>query len=447
MENSKFIVYQMLPRIVGKFGTINDNMLSYLKDMGVTYIWYTGIIRHATPPDPTVKGTCGSPYAINDYYDVNPYLADNPQRRMDEFEELAERTHENGLKLLIDFVPNHTAANYIGKHREFTDENYYPGHIHDGDWTDTAKLNYSNPDTRSKMLEILLFWASKGVDGFRCDMVELVPLDFWSWAIPKVKSSFPDTIFIGEAYTPSNYPGLFEIGKFDYLYDKSGFYDTLKRIVRGEGSATELTGCWQSLGPYAPKMLNFLENHDEVRVGSEEFAGSPYRAISALFVSLFFNTCPFMIYFGQQFGEGPEKTSIFDFCTLPSIEAWKKGLEEDDAEKYLEYSYRDLRRVYNTYLKVATRDKAFRDGKTFDLQYVNPHTADYNPHRQFAFLRSYGSTVYLCVANFEDRDVALKINIPASAFDYMGIVRSESVNPETPISIKVTRNAGHIIEL
>ena len=135
----KDIIYQMFPRFwgnsnekpvkggslkengTGKFSDIDTDTLEYLKWLGCSYVWYTGIIRHSTTePFPGceashpqfVKGKAGSPYAICDYYDVNPYLADSPERRMDEFEELVKRTHEAGLKVIIDFVPNHVARDY-----------------------------------------------------------------------------------------------------------------------------------------------------------------------------------------------------------------------------------------------------------------------------------------------------------------------------------------------
>ena len=235
----------MLPRVFGNTrgtsvpgGTLADNgtgtfkditmsVLDEIRKLNVSYIWYTGIIRHATAGDPGVKGGAGSPFAITDYYDVNPYLASKESNRMKEFEALIARTADAGMGTIIDFVPNHVSPAYRSTVNSFEENNLYPGHIHDWDWSDTVKLNYSDRDTWEKMKDILLFWASKGVGGFRCDMVELVPVDFWQWCIPAVKKVYPKLIFIGEAYEPANYADLFEKGGFDYLYDKSGFYDTL----------------------------------------------------------------------------------------------------------------------------------------------------------------------------------------------------------------------------
>src|SRR5580698_619408 len=140
-SNNKLIIYQLLPRLfgnikqtnkfygsieengVGKFGNINDKALGEIKKMGFTHVWYTGVIEHATmtdysqysikPDDPdVVKGRAGSPYAIKDYYDVDPDLAIDVKNRVGEYEALIKRTHSNGLKVIMDFVPNHVARTY-----------------------------------------------------------------------------------------------------------------------------------------------------------------------------------------------------------------------------------------------------------------------------------------------------------------------------------------------
>ncbi|MBQ1279900.1 MAG: alpha-amylase, partial [Bacteroidales bacterium] len=288
---------------------------------------------------------------------------------------------------------------------------------------------------------------SKGIAGFRCDMIELVTVDFWKWAIPQIKEQYPGIIFIGEAYQPENYWNYFNIGGFDYLYDKSGFYDTLRRIVRGEDSASSITRQWQQLGDFQPKMLNFLENHDEDRIPSEYFASSPFKALSALFVSLFYNTAPFMIYAGQEFGVGPEKTSIFDFCSLEPLRRWNKGVKESDSQKYLHYEESDLYAIYKAFCDIAVNDPVICKGDTFDLQYANFENGNYNHHRQFSFLRHYEGTVYLCVANFEDRRVDVEINIPQHAFDYYGIQPDETLNPNERIKVSIEKNAGTILRI
>lgn len=450
----KFIIYQMLPRIFGardgrpgRFGDIDEAVLKELSKLNVSYIWYTGIIKHASPGEEGVKGHAGSPFAISDYYDVNSYLAENPENRMIEYEQLIKRTKAAGMETIMDFVPNHVARSYRSDRENLEDRNYYPGKIYDWDWSDTVKLDYSNADTREKMKNILLFWASKGVSGFRCDMVELVPVDFWEWCISAVKAQYPDVIFIGEAYQPENYPAYFDKGGFDYLYDKSGFYDCLKKIVRGEASASLLTGEWQKLGTNQPRMLNFLENHDEERITSPEFAGDGFKGFAALFVSLFFNKAPFMLYSGQEFGEGPEKTSIFDFVSLPKLKSWIDGINEGKPLKYLDYESKDIYKIYQAFCELAVNDEVLRVGETFDLQYVNPRSENYNPDRHFAFLRHYNEKTYLCAANFTDENVCLKINIPAEAFEYCSMEQTPELNSSRPVSIEIAQNSGSLLRI
>lgn len=324
----RLVIYQVLPRLFGasskncvpngskstngcgRMADFTKKALAEIRSMGVNCIWYTGMLSHASKTDyatygipssnpELVKGNAGSPYAVKDYYDVNPDLATNISKRMDEFTNLVRRTHDEGMKFIMDFIPNHVAAEYVGTTNPFTDENYYPGHLHDGDWTDTAKLNYSCHSTWEKMLAILLFWAEKGVDGFRCDMAELVPCIFWQWAIPQIKARHKGIIFIAEVYNPWEYRNYLFNGHFDYLYDKVGLYDTLKDVVRGQ-SASLITQCWQNVDDIRHHMVNFLENHDEQRLASQWFASDPIKGRPALLVSALMGTNPFMLYFGQE---------------------------------------------------------------------------------------------------------------------------------------------------
>lgn len=460
----KFIVYQMLLRVFanahsvnrpggslqengsGKFKDITVSVLEELRRLNVTHVWYTGVIRHATAGGTGVKGGAGSPFAITDYYDVNPYLASRENCRMKEFEAMIARTLDSGLTPIIDFVPNHVSPDYHSAVADFNEQNYCPGRIHDWDWSDTVKLNYGCRDTWEKMRDILLFWAGKGVGGFRCDMVELVPVEFWKWCIASVKKQYPKLIFIGEAYQPENYSALFDEGGFDYLYDKTGFYDTLKKIVRGEAPASSLTAEWQKQGRYQDRMLKFLENHDEDRISSPDFAGDPFRGLAALFVSLYFNTAPFMLYFGQELGEGPEKTSIFDFCSLPRMRSWLRGLRAGDAGKFLDHEASALRDIYMEFLSKTT-EPAIRRGDTFDLEYANPGSEYFNPDRHFVFLRRYGRKIFLCAANFSDEKAVIKVNIPGHAFEYFGIDETEYLNSTTPVEVAIAPNAGTLLRL
>ncbi len=514
----KFVVYQIFTRLYGnrntyrrENGTIEENgcgklndftpdVLKRLVDMGVTHVWYTGIIRHATQTDYSaygipknhpaiVKGRAGSPYAITDYYDVDPDLATDVDRRMQEFEQLVERTHKAGLKVIIDFVPNHVARQYhsickpegvrdLGEDDDpqqgFSPQNnfyYCPGErftpyfdlyhgetepyieepakatgndcFHNApgmnDWYETVKLNYGVdyyagrvghfspiPDTWSKMTDILLFWARKGVDGFRCDMAEMVPAEFWQWATDKVKFAYPDKVFIGEVYNPAEYRRYIGAG-FDYLYDKVGMYDTMREVIRGYQTTHAITGAWQATDDIRDHMLYFLENHDEQRLASSFFAGNAQKGIPALIVSALLQQNPLMIYAGQEYGErGMDKegfsgndgrTTIFDYWSIDTlVRASQHKLTSE--EKALDI-------IYNKVVNIARSEKAVTDGVSFDLMYVNAHL-----QRQYAFLRKAGSEVLLVVANFAEAPVETTVCIPAHAFDYLGIKEKNAMSTD-----------------
>ena len=451
----KQLIYQLLPRLWGngRFSGIDAASLRYFKStLGMDAVWCTGVIRHATrwgdAPQKVVKGDAGSPYAITDYYDVNPYLADDPSARMEEFGALVQRVHEAGLKLLIDFVPNHVARENVNfgldddRSTHWKAENdfyYYPGEtlrlpVDAGgyeefparasgnaftsapgvnDWYETVKLNYCDFHTATwdKMLNIVLFWASKGVDGFRCDMVELVPPAFMQWLIAGVKKVYPRCFFVAEVYQKEKYRMYVEEVGFDLLYDKSGLYDILRAVSCSNASARAITGNWQFLGNLQPHMLNFLENHDEQRLASDFFCKKPEAGYAALAVSLLLTDAPFMLYFGQEAGErGMQKegfsgldgrTSIFDWCKVPA-------LEKPDKKVLSRYSD----------ILFWSKHPVFAQGLFYDLCYCQD--GNFNPDRHFAFARSFNGEAYLVAANFGPTE-ELTLRIPPQALDYLGI--------------------------
>lgn len=525
MESSeKIIIYQVFPRWfgnrqtacvpngsirengVGKFSDFTPEALRAIRQLGTTHIWYTGVIEHATQTDYSaygirkdhsaiVKGKAGSPYAIKDYYDVDPDLADHVPDRMEEFEALIRRTHEAGLKVIIDFVPNHVARQYasdakpiyisdLGQTdntgRTFDPNNnfyYLPGQYlslyfkpleeiceytefpakatgndrfvanpSENDWYETIKLNYGIdyagggrrhfdpiPDTWTKMRDILSFWSSKGVDGFRCDMAEMVPVEFWSWVIPQIKRQAENrgnsVTFIAEIYNPNEYRNYIHVGFFDYLYDKVGLYDTLRGVICGQRPAHEITRCWQSVEGIQDKMLNFLENHDEQRIASDFFAGDARKGIPGLLVAAALNSNPVMIYCGQELGErGMDaegfsgcdgRTTIFDYWSVPSVRNWVNEGRFD--ESGLTEEQKSLREQYRQLLQIVKNEPAIRSGSFYDLMYANPSSQYFNSRSQYAFLRKYGNEVLLIVANFGSSVQKIRINIPADAFRTLGI--------------------------
>ena len=512
----KPIIYQLLPRLYtnycpapvhngtlrqngsGKLNAITDRVLRDIRSLGTTHVWYTGVIEHAHDADYTaygiprhnphvIKGHAGSPYAITDYYDIDPDLAEDVPHRMDEFEALVARTHKAGMKVIIYFVPNHVARQYAsdakpvgiedlghGDNRDMffspTNNFYYiprqqfaphvdMGHGDDAyiefpakasgndcfnafpgvnDWYDTVKLNYGVdpwngsrhfdpiPPTWLKMLHILRFWAAKGIDGFRCDMVHMVPVEFWRWAIANVKASFPGIIFIAEIYDVGLYRPYIDAG-FDYLYDKVNLYDTLRAVECDDVSAARITSCWQTVEGIADKMLNFLENHDEQRFASPQYAGDARRVMPSLVVSSMINTGPMMIYGGQELGEPAldsegysgydGRTTIFDYWSIPSVRAHLNGgkcngVLPDDIVR--------LRDSYARVLKLCNEEPAISCGRFFDLMYANYDNPCLDPHRDYVFMRADADDLLLIAVNFGGEDKELAVNIPRHAFDILG---------------------------
>ncbi len=484
----------------GKLNLINSTILANIADLGATHVWFTGVIEHAHNADYTaygiprhnahvVKGNAGSPYAITDYYDIDPDLAVDVPNRMAEFEALVERTHRAGLKVVIDFVPNHVGRQYAsdakpagisdfgqGDNPEMffrRDNNFYyitrqqfapsidlgsgadqyvefpakasgndcftafPGR---NDWYDTVKLNYGVdpgnptpsfdpvPDTWFKMLHILRFWAAKGVDAFRCDMVHMVPLEFWEWAVPQVKSHYPGTQFIAEIYDVGLYRPYIERGGFDYLYDKVNLYDTLRAIETANHSAATLTNCWQTVEGIGGNMLNFLENHDEQRFASPFYAGDAAKVTPSLVVSTLMGTGPMMIYFGQELGEpGTDaegysgldgRTTIFDYWSVATVRRW---LNRGDCRGPLTADQKKLRVLYRRVLRLANCEAAAARGAFFDLMYVNYSNPEVNPHRHYIFLRHFEGELLVVAVNFGESDSTLRVNIPVHAFECLGM--------------------------
>ncbi|HZY81835.1 MAG TPA: alpha-amylase family protein [Cyclobacteriaceae bacterium] len=512
-SSSKMVVYQVFTRLfgntnttnkrfgtteengVGKFNDFNDVALEGIKQLGITHIWYTGVLEHAVfPPDDAdvVKGRAGSPYAIKDYYDVNHDLAVVVNNRMQEFEQLVERTHKHGMKVIIDFVPNHVARAYqsdakpegvkdLGegddKAKAFDrDNNFYyivgqdfrppksamtpmgdgqfaespakvTGNDHfsatpgSGDWYETVKLNYGVdiqnnrtkhfdpvPSTWTKMLDILVYWANKDVDAFRCDMAEMVPVEFWEWVIPQVKAVNPDIAFIAEIYNPQAYRSYIEQGHFDYLYDKVQLYDTLRLLVNQHAKSTDVPAIQKSLLGINDHMLHFMENHDEQRIASKFFAGDPWKATPAVAVSALIDKGPMMIYFGQEVGEpggvnegfsGDDgRTTIFDYWGVAEHQKWVNNKLYDGGQ--LSPDQLALRQFYGDVLTLARTNSAISQGDYFDLTESNVALNNYTDHHVI-FGRTDGTEKLIIVAGFGTKQERIKVKLTDEAIKMMGL--------------------------
>jgi len=525
--SKKMIVYQMMTRLfgnqnttnkpygtieengVGKFADINEVALKAIRDLGVTHVWYTGVIEHTTLTDykaygiplddaDVVKGRAGSPYAIKDYYDINPDLASEVKNRMAEFDQLVERTHGQGMKVIIDFVPNHVARAYksdakpagikdLGEEDDTSvsfkaSNNFYylPGQKFQppanysalgpnsvptedkkffefpakatgndqftatpgiNEWFETIKLNYGVdiqdnhktyfdpiPSTWVKMKDILVYWANKNVDGFRCDMTEMVPVEFWHWAIPQVKAVNPEIIFIAEIYNPSQYRNYIETGKFDFLYDKVQLYDTLRLLINNQSSTAHIPGIQKSLEGINHNMLHFLENHDEQRIASPQFSGDYWKAAPAMVISATIDKGPVMIYFGQEVGEpgvGKEgysgedgRTTIFDYWGVPQHQKWVNGGKYDGGA--LSEDQKGLRLFYSDILKFASTNKAITDGAYYDLTLFNLEQGNI-PEQAHVFARVMGEERLVILSGFNEKPLRVKIKLSDEVVKAFGL--------------------------
>lgn len=538
--DNKIIIYQMMTRLfgntntnnktygtleengVGKFNDITSVALDSLKALGITHLWYTGVIEHATMSDFTknnipvddpdvIKGIAGSPYAIKDYYDVNPALAVSIQNRMPEFENLIQRTHSKGLKAIIDFVPNHVARKYHSDAKPFgvvdfgekdnkniafsamndfyyipekafvvpegvkaggnnfysklkdkhfdenpakvTGNNVFKANPSIDDWYETVKLNYGvdfqnnerkhfspTPPVWYKMRDILVYWTKKGIDGFRCDMAEMVPVEFWEWVIPQVKKVNPKIIFIAEAYNPKVYKTYLTQGNFDFLYDKVDLYDTLKTLIKQAPNATvKSISSMNKEHDYhhASRMLRFLENHDEERIASDGFAKNPWNAKAAMIVTATLSSGPVMIYFGQETGEpgkgvegfGGEdnRTTIFDYWGVPNYQKWMNNGKFDGGQ--LNEDQKQLRDFYKNLLKFSGESDAIRNGR------YNEINAQLFSDKQLAYKKSSKKETIFVIANFDTQPLIFTAKDVLYGSGLIDILKNEYYKMDQTITI------------
>ena len=511
----------------GTFADINDKALDALMALGITHIWLTGVIRHSSmtaypelgikSSNPLItKGKAGSPYSIMDYYDIDPDLAVNPQNRMEEFDDVLKRIHDKGLKVIIDFIPNHLAREYKSlckpmyvedfgvndnKNIAFAkDNNFYycpnqqlviPGQQTTvtelvevpwlrqaqptqflefpakasgndvfspnpsvNDWYDTVKLNYGVdyqnnnrcfepiPNTWYKMLDIMTYWCEKGVDGFRVDMAEMVPVEFWRWSINMLRENY-EPIMIAEIYQPHLYKEFIYAG-FDYLYDKVGLYNTLENIYRYGQRADSITNVWNDLQGLGDVMLRFMENHDELRLASEHFIGDAFKALPAVAMAALMNRGPFMIYNGQESGENAKgapgfsgddgRTSIFDYTVMPKHQNWMADGRFDGSDFTDEQ-----KRLFNFYSKLLNfrlNSSAINKGAFYDLMWVNPWYSNFDPQYVYAFLRYHDEDRLLVVVNFNQNESRYcEVKISEDAVEYMRLMTTDNGKQSTATDV------------
>lgn len=494
----------------GTFADINDAVLVSLRQMGISHIWLTGVIEHASltgypkqgikaDHPAVVKGIAGSPYAIRDYYDVSPDLARNPAKRMAEFEDCVKRIHAAGMKVILDFVPNHVARQYVPSNQpdgiaalgadddttkafdlnnnfyylpgqgfrtpkdhdahqyglpvnesyreepaKATGDNCFEARPHHSNWFETAKLNYgylpgtkhfvgdvdNPPSTWHKMLHIIKYWAGKGVDGFRCDMVELVPGEFWQWAINNCKEEFPELLWIGEVYDPSLYGYFLDHCGFHWLYDKVGVYDMILSLAKGEARANDWDPMLEGLVQFKNRLLRFTENHDEVRLPGHGGAGHLRASAPALLLAATCGPGPLMVYNGQELGEiaagisgysgNDGRTTIFDYWHMPALQRWFNGGKADGGKSTVAETV--MLQEMTKLVQVCSSHPIIAEGAYYGLQYANQGTSwDYDDRHILSYLRHYKGKAVLVIVNMMDRSMTPRVKIPWEAWDAIGL--------------------------
>ena len=545
IEENKLVVYQVFTRLfgntnttnkpwgtieengVGKFNDFTERALQEIKNLGVTHIWYTGIPHHDVITDYTkygissddpdiVKGRAGSPYAVKDYYNVNPDLAENVEQRLEEFQALIKRTHKAGLKAIIDIVPNHVARNYhsiskpegirdfgedddisvvyhvnnnfyynpkevfkvplwgngyspLGNEKHPLKDDYFPekpakwtgngsrlSQPDMNDWYETVKVNYgispegkkdfedlpegfdnenyeehfdfwkdkTVPNSWIMFRDIALYWLDIGVDGFRYDMAEMVPVEFWSFMNSSIKMKNPNAFLLAEVYNPALYRDYIKKGKMDYLYDKVQLYDTIKSVMQGKGKTDHIPPIFDDLKDIEHHMLHFLENHDEQRLASLGFAGNAKKGMPAMVVSATSTTAPTMIYFGQEVGEdGSEnagfgsstRTSIFDYVGVPAHQRWVNNKQFDGGQ--LTSEEKDLRDFYKRLLNFTINSSALTRNYQDIHLYNREHVRGYSD-KILSFVRWSDNEKLIIVSNFDDNNgTEFELKIPNSIIE------------------------------
>ena len=288
-------IYEVNIRQYTEEGTLNAfaKHLDRIKAMGVQTVWFM-------PINPISKldrkGSLGSYYAVSDYTAFNPEYG-----TMDEWKQVVKLIHQKGMKVIIDWVPNHVGAD----NRWLTEQ---PGFfVKDAngnaavafDWADTRQLNYKNPVMQDSMIAAMKFWLTKtGIDGFRCDVAWNVPASFWSKCIPALTKLKPDLFMLAEgdsAYLPKS--------GFDAVYPWHMFHKMVD-VAKGARPAISLDTMLNEIKTMYPAntlQMYFTSNHDENTWNSSDFGTFPgaVHAPFAVFTQTMFNSVP-LIYSGQE---------------------------------------------------------------------------------------------------------------------------------------------------
>ncbi|MDB6110823.1 MAG: alpha amylase catalytic region [Pedosphaera sp.] len=303
------VIYEIFPRnfsATGNFKGITAR-LDELHELGVNILWLMPI--HPSGKEKS-KGTLGSPYAVKDYYAINPDYG-----VAEDLKHLVAEAHKRGMKVIIDIVANHTAwDSLLMEHPEFYKQDRNGKIIPpDPGWTDVAGLNYSNPKLREYMLAMLKHWIEpKGfdLDGFRCDVAYMVPTGFWEEARATLAQVKPDIMMLAEASAPDLLVHAFDI---DYAWP---MLHTMNEVLANSAPASEFKKTWDAdrqKFPQGSLHLRISDDHDETRAVAK-FGLKGALAASVLMFSL--DGVP-LLYNGMEAGDATESGDPALFEKMP----------------------------------------------------------------------------------------------------------------------------------
>lgn len=403
------VIYEIFPRAFSAEGNFNGitARLDDLKALGVNILWLMPI--HPIGQEKK-KGTIGSPYAVRDYYGINPDYGSK-----EDFKKLISEAHRRGMKVIIDIVANHTSWDSVMmKWPDFYEHDANGRITYPHDWSDVAELNYENPKLRRYMTDMLKYWIRDfDLDGFRCDVAEEVPTDFWETARAELDKIKPDIVMLAEGHKAELLVKAFD---FDYSWP---LHSALTKALQGLGSASDLRTEWDkeySAWPRGSLHMRFSDNHDERRALAR-FGEPGALAASALMFTL--DGVP-LLYNGMEVGDTTESGAPALFEKLPVF--WPI------AERRPEFP-----RFYKQMIALRRSSNALRQGS---VQWLR----NSDESRVLSYVRRTADEEVLVAINFSNRPFVGSVTIaPGSNFVDITPDVGPPLPPDAPAPVPVAR--------
>ena len=403
------VVYEVFPRAFSAGGNFNGvtAQLDRLRDLGVTILWLMPV--HPVGQE-RKKGTVGSPYAVRDYYAVNPDYGSKEDLRR-----LVSEAHRRGMKVILDVVLNHTAwDSVLMKNPDFYTRDASGKIVPPvADWADVADLNYDNPHLRTYMIDVLKFWLREyDLDGFRCDVAGFVPTDFWERAREELERVKPDITLLAEWHSPDLLVKAFD---FDYAWP---FHSALTDAVQGRKPAHAVRAAWEEERARFPRNslhMRFTDNHDERRAVAR-FGEPAALAASALVFTL--DGVP-MLYNGMEVGDTTESGAPALFERLPVF--WQI------AERRPEFP-----RFYRQMIALRRDHAALRRGETVWLR-------NSDESRVLSFARRDSEEELIVAVNLSSEPFTGAIEAPAGQFTEVTPDIRPPLPPDAPARERAAR--------